>query len=152
MRLIVRGAYPADWPAIARAVKEAAQWRCIRCHHPDPRDYRPRGRHPCDVHCCHAPGKQRILTVHHLDGDKANVRWWNLLALCQACHLTVQARVLPTRPYLFPHSVWFVPYVCGFYASYYGGLEIPREVAEADPERWLVLGQPWLAGTAAARG
>lgn len=33
-----RHLYPADWPVIARAVKEAAGWRCVRCDHPhDPK-------------------------------------------------------------------------------------------------------------------
>lgn len=29
-----RNAYPADWPEIARAVKDEAAWKCIRCGHP----------------------------------------------------------------------------------------------------------------------
>ncbi|GAH88897.1 unnamed protein product, partial [marine sediment metagenome] len=28
-----------------------------------------------------------MLTVHHLDGNKANCEDWNLAALCQRCHL-----------------------------------------------------------------
>jgi hypothetical protein len=39
-----------------------------------------------------------------------------------------------------------VPYVCGFYASYYGGIDITREQADAEPDRWLNMGQPWRAG------
>jgi hypothetical protein len=97
----------------------------------------------------------RILTVHHLTGEKSDNRWWNLLALCQSCHLTIQGRVIPERPWLLEHSAWFVPYVCGFYASYYGGQDITRSEADASPEKWLSLGQPWretisgvpLAGT-----
>lgn len=48
----------------------------------------------------------RILTVHHLDGDKLNCRWWNLAALCQRCHLSIQGRVnarhlqMQKRPHL----------------------------------------------------
>src|SRR5262245_6663119 len=43
----------------------------------------------------HGPveARWRILTVHHLTGDKADCRWWNLAALCQRCHLSVQGRV-----------------------------------------------------------
>ena len=46
----------------------------------------------------------RILTVHHLDGVKANCRWWNLAALCATAALTVAAgwlashRVLGQKP------------------------------------------------------
>lgn len=61
----------------------------------------------------------RILTVHHLDGDKANCRWWNLAALCQRCHLEIQAKVVMERVYPFPHSEWFKPYVAGYYAFVY---------------------------------
>ena len=41
--------YPRDWPAIARRVKQASFWHCIRCDH----------RHDPDAGYC--------LTVHHLD-------------------------------------------------------------------------------------
>lgn len=142
MRLDCRGVYPATWSEIAERVKLEAGNRCIRCGHP-------RGdvigtRMPCTEHCTHDDdGKHRILTVHHLDGDKSNCRWWNLLALCQVCHLTIQAKVIPERPYLWEHSRWFVPHVCGFYAHYYGQEEITREEADARPDYWLALGQPW---------
>lgn len=120
------GQYAPDWKQRATAVKEAAGWRCARCQHPHSRD------------------GWRILTVHHLDGDKGNNAWWNLLPLCQRCHLSVKARVMPERPFLFEHTAWFVPYVCGFYARYYAGVDITRAEADADPHRWLRLGQPWL--------
>jgi hypothetical protein len=123
-----KGEYAPDWPEVAKAVKDAAGWTCIRCGH------------------AHSVDGGRILTVHHLDGDKGNNAWWNLLALCQRCHLSVQGRVLPERPWLWSHSAWFIPYVCGFYAHYYAGMTITREAAEADPARFLSLGQPWLYG------
>lgn len=28
-----QGNYPEDWSEIAKAVKDAAEWRCIRCGH-----------------------------------------------------------------------------------------------------------------------
>ncbi|MBX3736701.1 MAG: HNH endonuclease [Candidatus Didemnitutus sp.] len=79
----------------------------------------------------------RIGTVHHLDGDKSNCRWWNLLALCQRCHLTIQSRVNPHQPYMLEHSEWFKPYVAAFYAFKYEGRDITREEAVADLERLL---------------
>lgn len=120
-----RNDYSGDWETIAREVKEDAGWKCVRCGE------------------SHSREGWRILTVHHLDGDKANNRWWNLLALCQRCHLSIQSRVIPERPWLLDHSPWFIPFVCGFYAHYYAGTDITREEAAADPDRWLALGQPW---------
>lgn len=69
----------------------------------------------------------RVLTVHHLDGDKANDAWWNTLALCQRCHLQVQTTVDPRIPWFLEHSEWFKPFVAGFYAHKYEGRMIDRE-------------------------
>lgn len=71
----------------------------------------------------------RILTVHHLDGNKGNCRWWNLASLCQRCHLQIQGKVRMERVYPWPHSEWFKPYVAGYYAWTYLGEEITREQA-----------------------
>jgi 5-methylcytosine-specific restriction endonuclease McrA len=71
------GEYPVNWPEIATAVKAAANWHCEHCGHPD------------DVATGH------VLTVHHLDGDPANCNWRNLVALCQRCHLSIQAHFYP---------------------------------------------------------
>ena len=112
------GAYPDDWPELARSVKDAAQWCCIRC-----------GHH-------HDPATGYTLTVHHLDINPANRAWWNLLALCQRCHLSVQVRVYLDRPWVMAeHSEWFKPYVAGFYARKYLGQDLTRdEVMERLPE------------------
>lgn len=69
----------------------------------------------------------RILTVHHLDGDKANCRWWNLVALCQRCHLQIQGRVLMARIWPWEHTEWFKPYVGGYYAHAYLDEDLSRE-------------------------
>lgn len=71
----------------------------------------------------------RILTVHHLNGIKADCRWWNLCALCQRCHLTVQGNVVMDRVWPHEHSEWFKPYVAGYYAWRYLGQEIGRDEA-----------------------
>lgn len=73
----------------------------------------------------------RILTVHHLDGDKANDEWWNTLPLCQRCHLEIQGKVDPRIPWFLEHSEWFKPFVAGFYAWKYEGKKISRDEAEA---------------------
>lgn len=88
------------------------------------------------------PGHQifaqwRIGTVHHFDGNKANCAWYNLLALCQRCHLQIQCRVNPQQPYMFEHSAWAKPYVAGFYAKKYENRDITREQAVEEMDRLL---------------
>lgn len=73
--------YPADWPAIALAVKVAAGWRCegspaypdCRAAHGEP--------HP-------VTGSDVVLTVGHLDHTPENCARENLAAWCQRCHNT----------------------------------------------------------------
>lgn len=129
MRRRNRAPYPEDWREIATRVKDAAGWRCIRCDHP------------------HEPALGFALTVHHADIDPSNNVWWNLLALCQRCHLSVQGRVDLNRPWVLEHSDWFQVYVAGWYAHRYLGEELERSAVEArlpellELERRSVL--PW---------
>lgn len=81
----------------------------------------------------------RILTVHHLNGDKADCRWWNLAALCQRCHLTIQGRVVIERAFILEHSDWFKPHAAGFYATKYLGLDLDRDEALARMDELLGL-------------
>lgn len=87
----------------------------------------------------------RILTVHHLDMDKANCRWWNLVALCQRCHLDIQWKVKMPRRWLHEHSDWFKPYVAGYYAFVYLGEELTREEVTAGLDELLSLEHRQLA-------
>lgn len=112
MKLPICGKYPADWPQIADQVRAAAGNVCIRCSHP------------------HDPPAGYALTVHHFDGNKSNCEWWNLMALCQRCHLKVQGRVNPWIPYFLEHSTWAKIYIAGFYAHKYEGRNITKEEAE----------------------
>ena len=87
-----------------------------------------------------AKAKQRVRTVHHLTGDKGDNQWFNLLALCQLCHLHFQAKVDPFRPWrMFDHSEWFKPYVAGFYAWRYLGESPTREETVARLDELLAL-------------
>ena len=107
------GTYAPNGKQSRRAVREAAGNCCIRCQHPN--DF--------------ASG--HVLTTHHFDGNKANDAWWNLMALCQRCHLKVQNKVDPNVPYFLEHSPWAKPYVAGFYAWKYEGLMLSREEVDA---------------------
>ncbi len=113
--------YPADWTMIAERTKAAAGWRCVRCGH----------NH-------HIPSGH-VLTVHHLDGDKSNCRWWNIPALCQRCHLSIQGRVTMDQRFIFEHSEWFKPYVAGFYALKYLDEDLAREEVEGRMDELLAL-------------
>lgn len=115
LRLPITGEYiaPKDRKELHNRVRAEADGKCIRCGHPD------------DAESHH------VLTVHHFTGAKDENSWWNLLALCQKCHLTIQGRVNPHIPYFLEHSEWAKPYVAGFYAKKYLGLDLTRsEVAE----------------------
>lgn len=81
----------------------------------------------------------RILTVHHLNGHKHDCRWWNLVALCQRCHLTIQGKVQMARVWPWEHSEWFKPYVAGYYAEVYLGEQLTRAEAEARMDELLAL-------------
>lgn len=81
----------------------------------------------------------RILTVHHLDGVKANCRWWNLSALCQRCHLQIQGKVQMARVWPWEHTPWFQPYVAGYYAHAYLGEDLTREETEVRLDELLAL-------------
>lgn len=103
-------AYPADWPQIAQQVKRDAGGKCVRCNER------------------HDPERGFTLTVHHLDMNPSNSAWWNLLPLCQRCHLSIQSRVVIERPWVMTdHSEWFKPYVAGWYAWRYLGESLTRE-------------------------
>ena len=115
------GTYPSNWEEISKAVKDEAGWKCVRCGHPHDRE------------------SGHVLTVHHLDGHKDNCAWFNLVALCQKCHLRIQAKVIMEREWMFEHSTWFLPYVAAYYGvrkgiiqptmDYFESLRIaPREM------------------------
>ena len=78
--------YPANWDEIAKEIKDMAGWCCEHCSAP------------------HDPAIGRCLTVHHLDGDKANCSYKNLVALCQVCHLHIQAVYKPGQLSFVPYS------------------------------------------------
>lgn len=81
--------YPGDWEEIARAIKNEAGWCCEHCGHE------------------HEVETGYVLTVHHLDGDPANCACENLVALCQRCHLSIQASYKPGQTVMpFAETDW----------------------------------------------
>ena len=116
------GTYPNDWKALATQVKDEAGWHCVRCGH------------------VHSREGWRILTVHHLDGDKSNCRWHNLAALCQRCHLHIQGKVVMSRTWMFEHSEWMKPFVAGYYAFHFGYPD-DRAYVSANVDSLIALGQ-----------
>jgi hypothetical protein len=127
--------YPPNWAQISQAVKDAAGWKCVRC-----------GRE-------HDTLAGYMLTVHHLDLDPSNCAWWNCPALCQRCHLVIQAKVIMERGWMFDHSGWFKPYAAAYYGVRAGRLPATTNyfdslilVRRAFVETWLdyllSLGKP----------
>lgn len=145
--------YPAEWhETIKHLVREQAGHRCVRCGHPYSKGDGEWS--PCDDGCKHdGPGRSRgiairdglqqarwrILTVHHLNGDKADCRWWNLASLCQRCHLRIQRTVVLPRVFPWEHTEWFKPYAAGWYAHAYLGEDLTREETLARLDELLDL-------------
>lgn len=107
-----RELYPANWRAISLAIRERSGGACectgqCGAEHDDGRCGAPNGalivRHlerPWEwrEHNCHSvclgelcPGRKVVLTVAHLDHDPSHNDPSNLLALCQRCHLVLDA-------------------------------------------------------------
>ena len=163
--------YPLEWHrTVKHLVREQAGHRCVRCGHPYRTGEHGKGEWtPCDKRCRHGgpvrwsngssweeydgpdetiavyvEAKWRILTVHHLllgVDAKRDLRWWNLAALCQRCHLTIQGRVVMERIWPWPHSDWFKPYAAGWYAWIYLGEELTRDETMARLDELLALEQ-----------
>lgn len=118
------GEYPSNWDEIAQATKREAGNKCVRCHH----------KHDIEA--------GYMLTVHHIDLNKSNCEWWNLAALCQRCHLTIQGKVIIERMFMFEHSEWFKPYAAGFYAFTHN-LPHDKEFVMSHLDQLLDFGRPF---------
>lgn len=71
--------YPENWDEISRTVKERQGWKCLKC-----------GKSHRGIS---DRGTMIILTTHHKDGDKQNNEDYNLEALCQSCHLSLDLKL-----------------------------------------------------------
>jgi hypothetical protein len=78
--------YPEEWKdgTIQKAIAQNMGYHCEHCQAPiDPSTGYTIGKPRRD-------GREHVIAIHHIDGDKANCDWTNLLYCCQACHLEVQ--------------------------------------------------------------
>lgn len=91
--------YSDNWPEIAKRIKDEAGWKCEACH------------------SANSVVGWRVLTVHHLDGDIENDEDWNLAALCQRCHLSVQSWFVFGQESIFNVPNWLIPHIEGWEAS-----------------------------------
>jgi 5-methylcytosine-specific restriction endonuclease McrA len=66
--------YPKEWKIISKAIIKKQDNKCYLC---PAENYKPHWK----------TGSKVILTVHHIDGNKKNSSKYNLIALCQRCHL-----------------------------------------------------------------
>lgn len=88
-----KGSYPPEWEngIIQRIMCEVMNWQCEHCGAWFNKDRKA-------LELLNADGNPAVLTVHHLDNNKWNIHWTNLLVCCQACHLHVQAKWKPGDP------------------------------------------------------
>lgn len=68
--------YPNDWKEIRKEILKRANNRCELCN---AENYKPHWK----------TGSKVVLTIAHIDQDRENNKRYNLLALCQRCHLRI---------------------------------------------------------------
>jgi hypothetical protein len=128
-----RGAYVTEWAKISYQVKKDAGWRCVRCGHPN-EGSGPHNRIPCDEHCDlerHPESVDfpevagQILAYFALVGSPAFTAAGSPPAWPQQ-----RQRVLTV------HSEWIRPYIAGYYAWSFLGLDVPLDFFDNHP-RWI---------------
>ena len=87
--------YPLDWADISLKVRRKAGFKCENCGHVD------------------NALEGRLLTVHHLDRNTKNNSYWNLAALCQRCHLSLQGKFRPGQLPLLDPPRWLARHISG---------------------------------------
>lgn len=143
--LVNLGRLPSDeviTAAPARRVARAKLWSpCdARCTHGEPVRWLCTTDHSGEHDAtCQRQAAWRILTVHHLNGVKHDLRWWNLAALCQRCHLVIQNKVQMEAVFPYEHTDWFKVHAAGYYAYAYLGEDLTREQTTERLEELLAL-------------
>lgn len=88
--------YSDNWSEIAKEVKDRNHWKCERCGH------------------FHDPLNGYTMTVHHAIPDTFLNEKWNLMCLCQRCHLAMQDRINFDTLYLLAYENWLSPHIRGY--------------------------------------
>jgi hypothetical protein len=86
-----RGEYPAYWQqgVIQWRLACAIGFRCEHCHATvNPYTNRTIGK-------LMRNGLENVIAIHHINGDKSNCHWTNLVYTCQTCHLEIQSNWAP---------------------------------------------------------
>jgi 5-methylcytosine-specific restriction endonuclease McrA len=85
--------YPDDWKLISKAVIKKAGNKCELCN--------------ADNYESHwKTGSKVVLTVHHIDCDKNNNSKFNLIALCQRCHLRLDLETHISKRHKVDKNYW----------------------------------------------
>lgn len=79
--------YNKNWNLTAGRVKKKANYCCEHCGH------------------FHDYSTNHVLTVHHINKNKKDDRFRNLVALCQRCHLKFENVSIPFQQWLFPDLI-----------------------------------------------
>lgn len=85
--------YPKDWKLISKAIIEHAQNKCELC---GAENYKPHWK----------TGSKVVLTVHHIDHNKKNSSRYNLIALCQRCHLRLDLERHHSKRFKINKKYW----------------------------------------------
>ena len=71
--------YSSDWILVKRAVRKRDDYQCLECN-------------------ANTFGFFVRPDVHHIDADKLNNEWSNLICLCRSCHIRAQFRLAESSP------------------------------------------------------
>ena len=85
--------YPKEWKLISKAVIKKAENKCELCN---AENYKPHWKTKSKV----------ILTVHHIDCILKNNSKYNLIALCQRCHLRLDLEKHISKRHKIDKDYW----------------------------------------------
>ena len=85
--------YPKDWKLISQAIIKNQNNICYFC--------------PAENHKSHwKTGSKVVLTTHHIDGNLKNNSRYNLIALCQRCHLRLDLEKHLSKRFKIDKNYW----------------------------------------------
>ncbi len=75
--------YHPEWVTVSKYVRELFDFYCARC----------------DKDCRNSTNAASVLQVHHIEENRGNNDWENLIPLCAACHLKIEKEARLHAPY-----------------------------------------------------